>query len=92
MGSDRLGDVLGGSLIILLFWLYPGLPPGSLCLLVILAAGAMLVLLHHLSGGHVEQLGTHLRTEAGELAVDLVNSARTLLPQRERLLRGQCPG
>ncbi len=68
VGGDRLGDILGGGLIILLLWLLPALPPGLLFLLAVLAAVAMLWLLGRLSGGYVEQLGARLQDGAGTLA------------------------
>ncbi len=68
VGGDRLGDILGGGLIILLLWLLPALPPGLLFLLAVLAAVAMLLLLGRLSGGYVEQLGARLQDGAGTLA------------------------
>jgi len=77
VAADRVGDVLGGGLILLLLAVAPGLPGGVMLLLAALVAGAALTLVARLHRGYVEQLARTLRGGTVSLAEHEVLDATT---------------
>jgi AAA family ATP:ADP antiporter len=68
VGSQRLGDMAGGGVILLLLFLVPGLPSSVVLALAAALAGVALLLIVRLNRGYVRQLATKLRT--GSLHLD----------------------
>lgn len=77
VAADRVGDILGGGLILLLLAVAPQLPGGVMLLLAALAAGAALTLVARLHRGYVEQLARTLRSGTVSLAEHEVLDATT---------------
>ena len=77
VGAERLGDILGGGLILVLLALVTDLPNSVLVLLAALLAAVVLGLVLLLKRGYVRQLGDNLRSGAVILAEDEVIDATT---------------
>ncbi len=77
VGAERLGDILGGGLILMLLGLVTELPDSILVLLAALLAAVVLGLVVLLKRGYVRQLGDNLRSGAVILAEDEVVDATT---------------
>jgi hypothetical protein len=87
VAGDRLGDVLGGALVLLLLAVAPGLPVGVMVLLAALGAALALVLVVRLERGYVEQLARTLRSGGVSLGEHDVLDATT-----RRILAETSPG
>ncbi|MEM7466830.1 MAG: Npt1/Npt2 family nucleotide transporter [Pseudomonadota bacterium] len=77
VASDRLGDVLGSGLLLLLLALTPELSNPTVVLLAIAVAGATLLSVSRLYRGYVEQLATSLKDGAISISADDVLDATT---------------
>ena len=77
VASDRLGDVLGGGLILILLALLPGLSSTVIVSVAILVAMISLVVVAQLYRGYVEQLASSLRDGGLSLSEDEVVDATT---------------
>jgi ATP:ADP antiporter, AAA family len=77
VASDRLGDVLGSGVLLLLLALTPTLPPTLVIGVAILVAVITLFIVRRLYRGYVEQLATSLRDGAISLSDDQVVDATT---------------
>jgi len=92
VGAQRVGDMLGGTLILALLALVPGLPSSIVLAIAMLAAGAALLLIVRLNRGYVRQLAAKLRS--GTLTLDSsdaidVTTQRTLERSRVTLDRAE---
>ncbi len=72
VGADRLGDMLGGGLILLLLLLIPDLPTSLVIGLAIIVAGLALLVIRKLKQGYVSQLATSLRNNQAEVTADVL--------------------
>lgn len=77
VASDRLGDVLGSGLLLLLLAISPTLPATIVIGFAIVIAVITLVIVRRLYRGYVEQLATSLRDGAISLSDDEVIDATT---------------
>ncbi len=77
VGAERIGDILGGGLVLLLLALVTDLPLSVLVLLAALLSALVLGLVLLLNRGYVRQLGENLRSGAVILAEDEVIDATT---------------
>jgi hypothetical protein len=77
VAADRVGDILGGGLVLALLALAPTLPLGVIVLLASISAGLALLLVARLNRGYVEQLAGTLRSGAVSLAEHEVLDATT---------------
>ncbi len=72
VGADRMGDMLGGGLILLLLFLIPDLPTSLVIGLAIIVAGLALLVIRKLKQGYVSQLATSLRSNHREVTADVL--------------------
>ena len=77
VASDRLGDVLGSGLLLLLLALLPDLPNATVVLLAISIAAITLLSVARLYRGYVDQLATSLKDGAISISEDDVLDATT---------------
>ncbi len=77
VASDRLGDVLGSGILLLLLAISPKLPPTIVIGVAIVIALTTLVVVRRLYRGYVDQLATSLRDGAISLNEDEVIDATT---------------
>ncbi len=77
VGADRLGDVIGGSLIIGLLAILPDVENSLIVLFAVLSALAALLLIRQLHFGYVNQLGESLRSGAVVLEAEDIIDATT---------------
>lgn len=77
VASDRLGDMLGGGLLLALLAAIPSLPPFVVVLTSVVLAVIALVVIVHLYRGYVEQLAMSLRDGSISLSKDEVVDATT---------------
>ena len=77
VASDRLGDVLGSGLLLLLLAISPALPATVIIGIAILVALITIAIVRRLYLGYVDQLATSLRDGAISLSVDEVIDATT---------------
>ncbi|MSR15262.1 MAG: hypothetical protein EXR86_11990 [Gammaproteobacteria bacterium] len=77
VGSDRLGDMLGSGLLIVLLALFTTVPPRALTLVAIALACGVLIAVHRLHRGYIEQLAASLRAGAISLTEDEIVDATT---------------
>ncbi len=62
VASNRVGDLIGGGLLLALVWALPEPPPGIVIIVAIAFAAAALFVVYHLHTGYVAQLASSLRT------------------------------
>jgi hypothetical protein len=94
VASDRLGDVLGGGLILILLAVLPALSAAAVLFTALVVAIVALVIVGRLYRGYIEQLASSLRDGAVSLSDDEVVDATTrhtlaevsALSERELLL------
>jgi ATP:ADP antiporter, AAA family len=77
VGSDRLGDMLGSGLLIVLLAVFVQVPSRMLAVIAIGLALGMLFAVHRLHRGYIEQLATSLRAGAISLSEDEIIDATT---------------
>lgn len=77
VATDRVGDMLGGGLVLLLLALMTDLPSFVVICFAVLAAGAALYVVSRLHRGYVGQLARNLRKGSVSLAEDEVVDATT---------------
>lgn len=84
VASDRLGDVLGSGIILLLLALSPDLPATAVIALAVVLAVLTLFVVRALYRGYIDQLATRLRRGALALSDDQVIDATTARTLTER--------
>jgi hypothetical protein len=84
VASDRLGDVLGSGVILLLLAVTTTLPATAVIVIAVFVALLTLVVVRELYRGYVNQLATRLRRGALALTADQVVDATTARTLAER--------
>jgi len=84
VASDRLGDVLGSGVLLLLLAITPSLPTTLVLALAIVVAVLTLVVVRALYRGYIDQLATRLRRGALDLSEEEVVDATTARTLAER--------
>ena len=77
VAADRVGDIIGGGIVLLLLAVAPGLPNAVVVLLGAIVAVIALLLVARLNRGYVEQLAGNLRSGSMSLADGDVLDATT---------------
>ncbi len=77
VATDRIGDLLGGGLLLLLLALMTEVHPSVVISVAVIAAGLALYLITRLHHGYVEQLARNLRTGSVSMTEDEVRDATT---------------
>ncbi len=77
VAADRLGDVLGSGILLLLLAFAPALPLPSVVILIVILAMAALVVVRRIFSGYVQQLASSLRDGAISLQDEQVIDATT---------------
>ena len=77
VASDRLGDVLGSGVLLLLLAAVPNLSNATIVVLAILIAGTTILVVTRLYRGYVEQLATSLKDGAVSISENDVLDATT---------------
>ena len=78
VASDRLGDVLGSGLLLLLLALVPNLPNATIVILAIMVAAIAILVVTRLYRGYVDQLATSLKDGAVSISEHDVLDATTM--------------
>ncbi|MGH8597902.1 MAG: Npt1/Npt2 family nucleotide transporter, partial [Gammaproteobacteria bacterium] len=89
VGSDRLGDMLGSGLLIGLLAVFTTLSPRTLSIAVLALAAGILLVVHRLHRGYIEQLATSLRAGSISLNEDEIVDATTRLTLAEASLTSE---
>lgn len=77
VASDRLGDIVGGGIVLALLAISPSLPPGVVIFAAMVIALITLVVVRHLYRGYVGQLATNLRDGLISISDDEIVDATT---------------
>ena len=77
VGADRLGDILGGSLVLVLVSIMSNVPTALILGFAIFASALTLVVVFRLHRGYVEQLAENLRSRPLSLFAHLGNKPKS---------------
>lgn len=77
VASDRIGDLLGSGLILLLLFIVPDLPTALVALCAVLVAALTLFVISRLNRGYISQLAHSLRKGVVEIREDDIVDATT---------------
>ena len=83
VGSNRIGDLLGGGLLFIMLALIPNLPISLIISIAMAVSGVAILVISRLQSGYVSQLAESLHSGAVSLKDDEIHDATTRLAMKE---------